>query len=318
MLLRFWGTRGSLPVALSGQGVRDKVFAVLRQADGRSFASDAELNDFIENEVDFATSHGFGGNTSCVEFVGGENTMVCDMGSSLRELGQKIMVEHGPGVPRRYDFFMSHVHWDHIMGLPFFAPAYIPGNKIHIHGCHEVLEEAFRRQQSDPCFPVHWDQLAADITLDIIEPDRNYQIAGFNVSAVKQNHAGDSYGYCFELGGKRAVYSTDGEHTQESEAETQRYIDFLSGVDLLVFDSMYSMADMVSVKQDWGHSSNIVGVDLCHRAGVGHYCLFHHEPIHDDYALQKILDETIRYEEIMNPGTPLRVSMAYDGLELEV
>ena len=318
MLLRFWGTRGSLPVALSGQGVRDKVFAALRQSAGRAFATENELNEFIDNELDFATSHGYGGNSSCVEVVGGENTVICDMGSGLRELGQQVMIEHGPATLRRYDFFMSHVHWDHIMGLPFFAPAYIPGNEIHIHGCHDVMEEAFRRQQSAPCFPVDWDQMGADISFDIMAPDTNYQIAGFEVRALKQNHAGDSYGYSFAQNGKRAIYSTDGEHTQASEGETRRYIEFLSGADLLVFDSMYSIADMVSVRQDWGHSSNIVGVDMCHRAGIGHYCMFHHEPIYDDYDLQIILDETVRYEKIMNRGASLRISMAYDGLEIEL
>jgi phosphoribosyl 1,2-cyclic phosphodiesterase len=318
MLLRFWGTRGSLPVALSGQGVRDKVKAALRQANGRAFTSNAALDDFMDNELDFPTSHGFGGNSSCVEIAGGDNTVVCDMGSGLRDLGQRIIAEHGPGVPRRYDFFISHVHWDHIMGLPFFAPAYIPGNEIHIHGCHQSMEEAFRRQQSAPCFPVHWDQMAADIRLDVIAPGQTYRIGGFDVSAIKQHHGGASYGYRFERDGKVAVYSTDGEHNQVSEVETRRYTDFLSGADLLIFDAMYSMADMVSVKQDWGHSSNIVGVDLCHRAGVGHYCLFHHEPIYDDYALQKILDETIHYAAIMSPGRSLKVSMAYDGLEIRL
>jgi phosphoribosyl 1,2-cyclic phosphodiesterase len=290
----------------------------LQQAAGRSFASDTDLDQFIDNELDFPTSHGFGGNSSCVEVVGGDNYVICDMGSGLRQFGQQVMADLGPGVPQRYDFFMSHVHWDHIMGLPFFAPAYIPGNEIHIHGCHDVMEEAFRRQQSDPCFPVHWDQMGANIILDVIQPDKTYQFGGFDVRAAKQNHAGDSYGYRFTRGGKSAVYSTDGEHTQASEVETKRFIDFLSGADLLIFDAMYSMADMVSVKQDWGHSSNIVGVDMCHRAGVAHYCMFHHEPIYDDYALQKILDETRRYEEIMNRGPALKVSMAYDGLEIEL
>ncbi len=318
MILRFWGTRGSLPTALSGQGVRDKVIAALRAANGRKFTTDAELDQFVDDELEFAISHGFGGNSSCVEIVGGENAMICDMGSGLRELGQKALADYGPETARRYDIFLSHVHWDHIMGMPFFAPAYIPGNEIHIHGCHEVMEVAMHRQQSAPCFPVDWDQMGADFVFDVLTPGRTYDIAGFEVSAIKQNHAGDSYGYSFAQNGKRVVYSTDGEHTQESEAETQAYVDFLKGADLLIFDAMYSMAEMVSVKQDWGHSSNIVGVDLCHRAGVAHYCMFHHEPIYDDFALQKILDETIRYEQIMNTGAPLHVSMAYDGLEIEL
>ena len=114
------------------------------------------------------------------------------------------------------------------------------------------------------------------------------------------------------------VYSTDAEHKLESEEETAEFVDFFKSADLLIFDAMYTMADMISVKEDWGHSSNIIGVDLCHRAGVKHYCMFHHEPVFGDKALSEILAETIRYEEIIRDGDALKVSSAYDGLEIVI
>ena len=81
---------------------------------------------------------------------------------------------------------------------------------------------------------------------------------------------------------------------------------------------MYSMADMMTMKEDWGHSSNIIGVDLCHRAEAKHYCMFHHEPIFDDETIHNVLEETMRYEEIMRKNHALKVSTAYDGLEIEL
>jgi phosphoribosyl 1,2-cyclic phosphodiesterase len=318
MLVRFWGTRGSLPVALDGAGVRQKVKQALQRASGRRFDSEEAIEQFIDTELDFPTRHSYGGNSACVDIVGGLDYMICDMGSGLRRLGQQLMKEHGPEKPQVYNFFMSHVHWDHIMGFPFFPPAYIPRNTIRIHGCHTIMEEAFRRQQSDPCFPVQWDQLGADIQLIQLEPGRVYDINGFRVRAQLQPHHGDSYGYRFEKDGKVVVYSTDGEHKLDSEAATSAIVDFYRQADLVIFDAMYSLADMVTMKEDWGHSSNIIGVDLCLRARAKHLCMFHHEPIYDDAMLYTVLQETRRYEEIARQGHALKVSTAYDGLVIEL
>ena len=320
MFVHFWGTRGSLPVALSGAGVRQKIKQALVQAHGRCFASEAALERFIDEELAFPIRHSYGGNSACVEIVGGGDYMVCDMGSGLRCLGQQIMHEHGPGKPQVYNLFMSHLHWDHIMGFAFFPPAYIPGNTIRIHGCHagSVMQEAFLRQQSDPCFPVHWHQLGAAIELIQLEPGQVYNINGFQVKAKRQPHHGDSYGYRFAKDGNVVVYSTDGEHKMESEVETEAMVEFYRNADLVIFDAMYSLAETITVKEDWGHSSNIVGVDLCLRAHVKHYCMFHHEPAYDDTMLYTVLQETRRYEEIVREGEALQISTAYDGLVIHV
>ena len=307
-------------MAPDGDSVRKRIKQALQQANGRQFESETAMDEFIDTELDFPVRHSYGGNSACVEILGGDHYTVCDMGSGLRCLGQQIMQEHGPGRPQVYNFFMSHVHWDHIMGFPFFPPAYIPGNRIRIHGGHTlaVLEEAYRRQQSDPCFPVQWEQLRASITFTHLKPDQWYEVDGFRVKAKLQPHHGDSYGYRFEKEGKAVVYSTDGEHKLQSEAETEAMIEFYRGADLVIFDAMYSLSDMISVKEDWGHSSNVVGVDLCLRAGVKHYCMFHHEPAYSDEIIHTVLRETRRYEEIMREGHPLQVSTAYDGLVLEL
>ena len=320
MRVRFWGTRGSIPVAITGDRIRQKIKRALQQANGRHFDSETAVEQFIETELDFPTRHSYGGNSACVEIIGGTDYMICDMGSGLRGLGQQIMQDDGPSAPKTYNFFMSHVHWDHIMGFPFFAPAYLPGNTIRIHGGHAltVLEEAFRRQQSDPCFPVDFSQLSATITFVHLEPGHWYDINGFRVQAKLQPHHGDSYGYRFEQAGKAVVYSTDGEHKMVSEADTEAMIAFYRNADLVIFDAMYSLADMITVKEDWGHSSNIVGVDLCLRARVKHYCMFHHEPVYDDETIHTVLQETIRYEEIAREGHALHISTAYDGLVLPV
>ena len=132
----------------------------------------------------------------------------------------------------------------------------------------------------------------------------------------RQHHAGDSYGYRFERNGRVVVYTTDSEHKFEDPGESAEFAKFFRNADVVIFDAMYSLAEAISVKADWGHSSNIVGVELCQLAQARRLCLFHHEPALDDAALAKMLEETRRYEEITRTGDPVSVSAAYDGLEL--
>jgi phosphoribosyl 1,2-cyclic phosphodiesterase len=204
------------------------------------------------------------------------------------------------------------------MGFPFFTPAYIPGNRIRIYGGHADLEAAFRRQQAAPSFPVDFAALGADIEFVRLQPGAQHDIAGMQVSLMLQRHSGDSYGYRFAAGGRVVVYTTDSEHALADAAETATYVDFFRDADVVIFDAMYSLADAISVKADWGHSSNIVGVELCQLAGASQLCLFHHEPIHGDDAIARVLAETRRYEEITRAARPLVVSAAYDGMEIEL
>lgn len=317
--MTFWGSRGSLPVALGFGAVHHKLKAALRAASGRHFADDAAVDRFIHDELDFPVSHTYGGNSSCVQVAtGGPEYLLCDLGSGARELGNRVLAQHGPNQPQTFHVLMSHLHWDHIMGFPYFTPAYIPGNQIHIHGCHDSLETAFRAQHGAPGFPVPFEGLGADIHFHHLEPGADYAIAGCRVMAKFQHHGGDSYGYRIEHGGKALVYSTDSEHKQDDEAEMEGFVAFFRAADLVIFDAMYSLAESMSVKEDWGHSSNLVGVELCQRAGARHLCLFHHEPAYDDETIHRVLLETRRYEELSRTGLPLRVTSAYDGLVIDL
>jgi len=315
----FWGTRGSLPVAPTGREIRDKIVAALTAANGRNFKNRAALDAFVD-QLPFAVNSTYGGNSSCVEIVGnGPEHLICDMGSGARPLGQAKIARFGVPNPQTYHIFISHLHWDHLMGFPFFAPMYIPGNRIIIHGCHAQLEEAIRLQMRAPCFPVDYSQAGASIEFDQMTPDKPHFIAGINVTPTLQLHAGDSYGYRFDSVDKSVIYSTDSEHKLDQPEEMQRTVRFFAKADLVIFDAMYSLAEAVSVKADWGHSSNMVAVEICQAAGVKRLALFHHEPIHDDKQLSRLLAETRRLEEITRGDQPaLDVLSAYDGLIVDL
>jgi phosphoribosyl 1,2-cyclic phosphodiesterase len=316
--LRFWGTRGSLPVSLTAADVRRKLAVALRGASGRAFASDREIDDYLDG-LGMAVAGTYGGHSSCVEIdTGGDEYVLCDLGSGVRPFGQAAMARHGPSSPQTYHVFLSHMHWDHIMGLPFFTPAYVPGNRVRFYGSHPGLEAALRRQQDPPSFPVDFSYLRAVIEFVHLDPGIRYEVAGMTVTTMLQQHGGDSYGYRFESGGRTVVYSTDSEHKLADPLETARFVAFFRNADVVIFDAMYSLAEATTVKADWGHSSNVVGVELCHMAGVRHLCLFHHEPANDDATISNVLAETRRLEEITRTGEPMQVTAAYDGMEIEL
>jgi anti-anti-sigma factor len=316
--VRFWGTRGSLPAPLSAAAVREKVREALVTACDRGLTADT-VDAFIDRELPFSVRGSFGGNTSCIEIGGGDGDyLICDLGTGVREFGNHVIATYGADRPRCFNVFLSHVHWDHIMGFPFFTPAYIAGNRIRLHGCHKMLREAMLRQQSAPCFPVALGSLPATIEFVELEPGVEYRVGGFSVTAIRQPHEGDSYGYRFSRGGRSIVYSTDCEHKDTVLDESYRFVKFFREADLLIFDAMYSLAEAVSVKEDWGHSSNIVAVELAQLARVKRLVLHHHEPAHDDATIERVLRETRRYEEISRDGHHVEVISAYDGLQLTV
>ncbi|HEY2007781.1 MAG TPA: MBL fold metallo-hydrolase [Rhizomicrobium sp.] len=319
MKVTFWGTRGSLPAPLGAKAVRRKLVNALVKGAGKNLDTPQKAEAFCDSELSFFERGTFGGNTSCVQVdTGGADYLLCDLGSGVREFSLSAIIKHGPKQPQTYHVLISHVHWDHIMGFPFFVPCYIPGNRIILYSCHEKMEQAIRGQNHGPCFPVEFEALSANIEFVRLEPGKAYDIAGCKVTGTLQLHGNDSYGYRIEKDGKTVIYTTDSEHKPQDRAEMERVARFFSGADLVIFDAMYSLADTVSVKEDWGHSSNIMGVELCQMGGAKKLCLFHHEPVYDDQRLEGIFHETLRFEEITRTDRKLDVVIAYDGLVLDV
>jgi len=290
-------------------------------AGGRDLSDAVAADSFIDAELPFHVAGGFGGDTSCVEIEAGtESHLICDLGTGVRAFGRRMMRPPYTGKAQTYNVFMSHLHWDHIMGFPFFAPAYMPGNVIRIHAAHASPEATFRRQHADPNFPIEFDDLPATIEFVELRPFERFEVDGVTVSVTPQYHGGESFGYRFEKDDKAVVYSTDSEHPIDKAPELELFVDMFRGADLVVFDAQYSLAEAVTLKADWGHSSNVVGIDLCHMAGARRLVLFHHDPTCSDADLARVYEESLRYEKLVRPeiGLPLQVITAYDGLEIEI
>lgn len=321
MRVRFWGTRGSIPTPLDGEGVRAKIRSALEKARGVDLDSDGAIESFLEQQLENHESTTWGGDTSCVEIEASDGSRIlCDAGTGLRTFGNSILATSGHDERFTYHILMSHFHWDHVMGLPFFVPAYIPGNRIVVHSCHEGAEMAIRNLWGLPGFPVNYEDLGAEFSFETHDEGKAFEVDSYRVTTIRQLHVGDSYGFRFEGRDRAVVYSTDSEHKEDLIRRDYPFLGFIRDADLLIFDAQYSLDEAVSVKEDWGHSSNVIGVDLAHRANVRTLCLFHHEPNYDDDRLQQILDEAIEYAKQFHGYVPNNVEIlsAYDGLEIEV
>jgi phosphoribosyl 1,2-cyclic phosphodiesterase len=313
----FWGSRGSLPATVTPAQIKGKIKEAIIRAHGLNLQTGEEIESFIE-ALPFPLRATYGCNTPCVEIEGSDEYILCDAGTGLRDFGGAIMKHQQESSGHVFNIFLSHLHWDHIQGFPFFRPAYMPGNRINVYGCHHRLEEAFIRQQEEISFPVSLDALAADIRFTVLEPGEEYEIGGFEIRAIPQNHPGGSFGYRFRRGEKIVVYSTDSEHRQDAESEAYLFVDFIKAADLLIFDAQYAHAEAIGIKEDWGHSSNLLAVEMAVKADVKRLCLFHNEHTWDDEQLERFLNDTRRYLEIHEASSALQIHLAYDGLKIEI
>ncbi len=312
MKVRLWGTRGSIPTPLKPLEIRAKLRRALLEFPGDD-PHDATAVDFYLEQLSPLKWGTAGGNTPCVEVQSGRDLLVLDAGTGLRELGLTLMrgaFGRGQGT---LHLLISHPHWDHIQGFPMFVPAFIPGNRIFIYGFHD-LRAALEMQQHALTWPVSLQYMSATIEFIPLKGE-TFQIGDIHVESLQNEHPGASYSYRLSDGEGTVVYATDVEYKQLDEAGVQRYIDFFRQADALIFDAQYTLQEAWK-KEDWGHSSAMIGVDLARAAGVKQLLLFHHDPLCSDEDLERIRMDAESYQA-QDPGRPgCEIVVAYEGMEL--
>jgi phosphoribosyl 1,2-cyclic phosphodiesterase len=224
-----------------------------------------------------------GGNTACLEVRAGDTRIVLDAGTGLRALGNERMAQ---GI-RNTTILLSHLHWDHISGLPFFTPVYVPGHRVEIaSGPNGVmpLEQAMRELFRAPFFPVGFDDLGGVVTTRELRANDRFEIGDITVTMARLNHPDPVYGFRLEHAGQTIVYATDTEHFACVDPTLRR---LASGADILIYDAQYT-ADEYPTKVGWGHSTWQAGVELARAAAVPQLVLFHHDPARTDAQLAAI------------------------------
>lgn len=252
-----------------------------------------------------------GGNTSCVEMRAGDHILVFDGGTGLRLLGDALAKE----MPRTVHLFFSHVHWDHIQGFPFFTPAFVKGNTIHLYGGANTVgtvETALAGQMETPNFPVHLRDLPAALTFNDLHEGEVVELAGgVRVRNASGNHPGGVFAYRVEYQGRSVVYATDTEH---GAVPDPKLVALCKDADVVIYDTMYTPEEYEGQggipKIGWGHSHFVAGVALMKAAGADRYILFHHDPTQNDDAVR----EKERRTRELYP----RSECAYEGMVLEL
>lgn len=284
MQIEFWGVRGSIPVP-------------------------------------GASTVRYGGNTSCVSVRLGDHWVVFDAGTGIRPLGRRMLAQPGP---LEISLFLSHVHWDHIQGFPFFAPAFQSRAHIHIHGSDSqdrTLASIVGGQMEGPNFPVALDQMGGRLRFRPLAEGSIQPLSGpdgvpfASVANARLNHPNGVLGYRLveESTGASVVYATDTEHREGGLDHT--LVQLARGADVLVYDGMYTPEEYPS-RQGWGHSTWLEGVRVAHAAGVGHLVVFHHDPERSDDQLDDLQGIAQAAAAAMDPG--LRVTFAREGDVLEI
>lgn len=234
----------------------------------------------------------YGGNTSCVEVTCGANgddkgRIILDAGTGIRPLGNALGDMSGPVDA---DVLLSHTHLDHIVGMPFFGPAYCEDSKLRMWAGHLMperdLAEVLCAMMAAPLFPIPMDVMAADKTFNDFRAGETFDVAcGATVRTCALNHPGGATGYRIEQDGRAICYVTDTEHVEGTHDET--ILELIQGADLFIYDTTYTDEEYPS-HVGWGHSTWQEGAALAELAKVGTYVPFHHDPSHDDTAMALI------------------------------
>jgi len=278
--LRFWGVRGSIPTPGP---------STLR----------------------------YGGNTTCVELRIGNEIVVIDAGSGIRALGGSLVKEFG-AEPISLSVLITHTHWDHIQGFPFFLPAFGKNNRIRVIGPQsepDGLRGVFEKQMDgNRCFPVTLGMMSAQISFSHLDKDKGiqFEIGDVKVTSYPTNHPGGCLAYRFETSAGGIVFLSDHETGGDDEL---RILEFIKDAKILIADAQYDTSEMVT-RKGWGHGCTDDVVSLAINAGAEQLYLFHHDPTHDDDFIDGMLEHAKGL--VRQSGSLLKVQAAVEGSEISI
>ncbi|NDF15964.1 MBL fold metallo-hydrolase [bacterium] len=323
MKIKIWGARGSLPSPLTPAQTEQRIRDVIDQ-----FADFGLKKENIPKFVETLSRPyfgGFGGNTSCIEVSTGQHRLIIDAGSGLRLLGYEMLRGPCGKGQGEVDLLFTHFHWDHLIGLPFFVPVFIPGNRIRAHAVQEEVHRVFQTIFQKPYFPVPFEALGSKITTQTLEPRTPMMFGDLQVTPFQLDHPDPCWGFRIAHGGKVFSYCVDTEATRTTREQLGPDLPLYQGVDLMIFDSQYTLSEAVE-KVDWGHSSATIGLDIAMRENIRKVIFIHHDPAASDLKITSARDEAARYyrsqlKQRDGAGYPIHEvdwDFGHEGMEFEL
>ncbi len=254
----------------------------------------------------------YGGNTSCVEVRVGEQLYVFDCGTGFRVLGQQLQDEFGEkNLPLSAHVFVSHFHWDHIQGIPFFRPLYDRADSQFLFHCSSrtrSLKQVMDEQMASPYFPVNLSQMQAQQKFYDIDSGRLNLEDGVQIQTSWLNHPQGCMGFRMETKDGVVVYATDNEPGDAAFDKSVRKL--AEGADVLIYDAQYLPEEYAAEKRGWGHSHWREAVNVVMESGAKELVLFHHDPDHTDVVIDKIVHDARNYYP--------KVRAAAEGMEIRI
>jgi len=314
--VKFWGVRGSIPTPLSTEQLQEKLFRALTAAKNLNTEDPSEVRAFIA-ALPPAVQSVVGGNTTCVEINCGDDLIIIDGGTGIRQLGYSLMAhEFGRGQGTVH-IFLTHAHWDHLQGIPFFNPAFVPGNKVIFYAVGHDPRAYLEHQQVSPMyFPIPVSQMAADLSFVQLHEGETVQIGRCAITSLALYHPGTAYAYRFDDGESVFVFASDGEYKSLNDEGLRKFVEFFNEADALVFDCQYSLRDVLLSKSDWGHSSAMIGVEIAERAKVKRLITTHYDAPDTDDQIYSVVESARRYAEITPTPGAIEIMVGTEGLEL--
>ena len=292
MRIKLWGVRGSLPSPPTPQQIRRRIEEVLQLFDRvRRNDPDKDPRAFLETLPPHMTG-GYGGNTLCGEVTAGASRLIIDGGSGIRGLSEALTADE-PNLTD-YHIYFTHFHWDHMIGLPFFAPFYQPGKTVHCYGVHPDLEDNVRRLFRKPNFPVPFEAIEKQVRFHRLEPRRPVQIGTLRVTPYELDHPDPCWGVRVESGGRSVAWAVDTECSRVSREEMGEDVALYRDADVMVFDAQYTFGQALE-KINWGHSSGPIGIDIAIRENVQTALFVHHDPAASDDVIRQAEEQTLHY-----------------------
>ena len=310
MTIRFWGVRGSVPAPQLPSQIKSKISAILERVTPDDLLNHRTREKFLAELPPWLFGT-VGGNTSCLSVtLDSHELIIFDCGSGLRELG--ISMTGKKNAPSAYHIFLSHFHWDHLQGLPFFNPGYDSSVTLNFYSPEPETESILNRQMTTPFFPVQMDAMASTKNFHTLTEPVNFGSA--KLTWKKMNHPGGSYSYKIEADNKKFIFATDTELSADDFTRNEENTSYFQDADLLIIDSQYTLGEAIE-KYNWGHSAFSMAIDFSANWGVKHLVFFHHDPMYDDRKLYSNLQSGIWYMEKMNIKG-IKLTLAAEGLEI--
>lgn len=323
MRVILWGVRGSIPVPLTNNEYREKLVKVLESAVDYGLNNKSSIMEFIDS-LPMHLSYTVGGNTTCVEFISDSGkSYILDAGSGIRNLGNALISSPNFSPSAELSIFLSHNHWDHISGLPFFKPLYFKGVKINFYSCYPNQKELLIAQMASPYFPVRFLDTASTKQFHFIDKSKNSPIQledDLTVDTFELVHPDGSFAYRFKQNGKTFIFCTDTEFIGEVLETKEKRNNFFHGADLLLLDAQYTIEESF-YKMNWGHTSNTMAVNCAMDWGIKKLVLTHHEPDYSDSKLNEYLKDSKQHAEQHTKqlgDSSLNIYLATEGMSFEI